>query len=35
MVKAICIENTEKNVARVLSMLNEEDIELNPTGLHY
>lgn len=33
--KAIHIENTGKNVERVLSIIEEEDIAFNPTGLEY
>lgn len=33
--KAINIENTGKNVERVLSIINEEDINFNPTDLEY
>lgn len=33
--KAINIEISSKNVARVHSIINEEDIEFNPTGMEY
>lgn len=35
MIKAIHIENTSKNVARVLSIAEPEVIENSPTGLNY
>lgn len=35
MQKAINIENSSKNVVRVLSIMNPEDIENNPTGRDY
>jgi hypothetical protein len=33
--KAINIENTGKSIERVLSIINEEDMNFNPTGLNY
>lgn len=33
--KAIHIDSTGKNVERVLSIINAEDIAFNPTGLNY
>lgn len=35
MQKAINIESSNKNVARILSIMNPEDIENNPTSLEY